>query len=163
MQDLAKITRLGVRTHGRISVTETIDTPPSQIIISVAYKTAPTAQYPAEARDTTRIRVLLGARYPFQEPAVEILDPIYNPNVYPSGRVCLGNKWIATEGLDLLILRVAKILTFDPETVNDSNPANMEAAMWYKVMVERHPEAFPTEKVDLAPEVAAKTVRWNEV
>src|SRR5687767_6355221 len=150
MQDLAKITRLGIRTRGRIAVTETVDTPPSQIVISLAYKTAPTPQYPAEARDITRIRVLLGARYPFQEPAVEILDPIYNPNVYPSGRVCLGNKWLATEGLDLVILRVAKILTFDPETVNDRNPANMEAAMWYKVMVERHPEAFPTEKVDLA-------------
>lgn len=142
---------------------ETVDTPPSQIVISIGYKTAPTAIYPAEVRDATRIRVLLGARYPFQEPAVEILDPIYNPNVYPSGRVCLGNKWLATEGLDLVVLRVAKILTFDPETVNDRNPANMEAAMWYKVMVERHPEAFPTEKVDLAPEGAAKTVRWNEM
>ncbi len=163
MQDLAKLTRLGVRTHGRISVLETVDSPPSQIVISLDYKTAPTPQYPVDVRAKTRVRILLGARYPFQEPAVEIIDPIFNPNVYPSGRVCLGNKWLATEGLDLVVMRVAKILTFDPETVNDRNPANMDAAMWFKVMLEQHPGAFPTEKIELEPEAATKTVRWSEM
>ena len=163
IQDVAKIARLETRTRGRITITETVDTPPSEIVISIGYRTVPTPRYPAEVRDKTRIRVVLGARYPFQEPAVEILDPIYNPNIYPSGRVCLGTKWLATEGLDLVVLRVAKILTFDPDTVNERAPANMEAAMWFKAMIELHPEAFPTEKIDLAPEVAVKTVRWNEV
>ncbi len=163
MQDLAKLTRLGVRTHGRISVLETVDSPPSQIVISLDYKTAPTPRYPADVRAKTRARILLGARYPFQEPAVEIIDPIFNPNVYPSGRVCLGNKWLATEGLDLVVMRVAKILTFDPETVNDHNPANMDAAMWFKVMLEQHPDAFPTEKIYLEPEAATKAVRWSEI
>ncbi|MGE4062480.1 MAG: ubiquitin-conjugating enzyme E2 [Rhodospirillaceae bacterium] len=162
MQDLAKVTRLAARSRGCIAVCETVDSPPSQITLSLGYKTAPTARYPAEVRESTRIRITFGARYPFQEPAVDILDPIYNPNVYPSGRVCLGNKWLATEGLDLIVLRVAKILTYDPETVNDSNPANMEAAMWFKSVALQHPQAFPTQKIEIDPDVAAKAIRWNE-
>jgi len=162
LQDLAKITRLGVRARGRVTVCETLGTPPSEITVALNYKTAASARYPDDARDTTRIKIVLGARYPFQEPAVEVLDPVFNPNVYPSGRVCLGKKWLATEGLDLIVLRVVKILTFDPEILNDWAPANMEAAFWYKTMLASNRGLFPTEKIALDEEVAAARTVWNE-
>lgn len=162
LQDLAKITRLGVRARGRIAVGETLGTPPSEITVALNYKTAASARYPDDVRETTRIKIVLGARYPFQEPAVEILDPVFNPNVYPSGRVCLGKKWIATEGLDLIVLRVIKILTFDPEILNDWAPANMEAAFWYKSMLASNPGAFPTERIALGEESAPAKSVWNE-
>ena len=162
LQDLAKITRLGVRARGRIAVGETLGTPPSEITVSLNYKTAASARYPEDVRETTRIRIILSARYPFQEPAVEILDPVFNPNVYPSGRVCLGKKWLATEGLDLIVLRVIKILTFDPEILNDWAPANMEAAHWYKATRAAHPGAFPSEKLALDEAAAAGKTVWNE-
>src|SRR6202000_1478737 len=112
--DLAKITRLGERSRGRIVISETKGAPLDEVVLTLAYPPAASPQYPAEARETTRVRITLGARYPFQEPAVEALDPLFNPNVYVSGRFCLGAKWLPTEGLDLLVLRLVKILIFDP-------------------------------------------------
>src|SRR6185312_15111277 len=118
-QDLAKITRLGERSRGRIAISEITGAPLDEAVLTLAYKTAPSPRYPEDARDSTRIRVVLSARYPFQEPAIDVLDPVFNPNVYGSGRFCLGAKWMPTESLDMLILRVAKILTFDTEIMND--------------------------------------------
>ena len=163
-QDLAKITRLGERSRGRITITEVKGTPLDEAVITLAYKTSPSPRYPAEIRDFTRIRVVLGARYPFQEPAIDVLDSVFNPNVYASGRFCLGAKWLPTEGLDMLITRVAKILTFDPEILNDRSPANMEATQWYKAALETHPSAFPSDRFELEPEeVVKKKLSWNEV
>jgi hypothetical protein len=144
-QDLAKITRLGERSRGRIAISEVIGAPLDEAVLTLSYKTAPSPRYPEEKRDSTRIRVVLSARYPFQEPAIDVLDPVFNPNVYGSGRFCLGAKWMPTEGLDMLIMRVAKILTFDPEILNDRSPANMEATQWYKATQAAHPQAFPTD------------------
>ncbi len=162
VQDLAKIKRLGERARGRIAVCDTLGTPPSEITVALNYKTAASARYPVDTRDTTRIKIVLSARYPFQEPVVDILDPVFNPNVYPSGRVCLGKKWLATEGLDLVVLRVVKILTFDPEILNDWAPADMEAARWYKALLATTPAAFPSEKLALEEWAAPQKVLWSE-
>ena len=161
-QDLAKITRLGVRARGRVTVCETLGPPPSEIIVALNYKTAASPRFPDDVRETTHIKIVLNARYPFQEPVVDILDPVFNPNVYTSGRVCLGKKWIATEGLDLTVLRIIKILTFDPEILNDWAPANLEAAHWYKATRAVYPGSFPTEKIALDEEVVVKRVTWGE-
>lgn len=161
-QDLAKITKLGQRSRGRITIDDVKGAPLDEAVLTLAYKTVASPRYPEESRDTTRIRVVLSARYPFQEPAIEVLDPVFNPNVYTSGRFCLGAKWLPTESLDMLITRVAKILTFDPEIINDRSPANMEATQWYKATAAQHPKAFPTDAFDLDPEAAAvKKMKWG--
>lgn len=155
-QDLAKITRLGERSRGRIVIEETKGAPLDEAILTLAYPTAASPQYPAESRSATRVRITLGARYPFQEPAVEALDPLFNPNVYVSGRFCLGAKWLPTEGLDLLVMRLVKILIFDPEIVSDRSPANAEAALWYNATKLMHPKAFPSEVLALDTDAAPK-------
>ena len=161
-QDLAKITKLGERSRGRIAVSEIKGAPLDEAVLTLAYRTAPSARYPQETRDATRIRIVLSARYPFQEPAIEVLDPVFNPNVYASGRFCLGTKWIATEGLDRLVVRAIKILTFDPEIMNDRSPANMEATYWFKAAQAEHPDAFPTDTLELEAEIAAKKLlKWT--
>ncbi|MHB1207867.1 MAG: ubiquitin-conjugating enzyme E2 [Rhodospirillaceae bacterium] len=163
-QDLAKITRLGERSRGRITISEIKGAPLDEAVITLAYKTAPSPRYPHESRDATRIRVVLSSRYPFQEPAIEALDPLYNPNVYTSGRFCLGAKWLPTEGLDMLVARVAKIITFNPEIVSDRSPANMEAAQWYNAIIAASPDVFPTDRFELEAEVAPKKMLlWSEV
>jgi hypothetical protein len=163
-QDLLKVTRLGERSRGRITISEVKGAPLDEAVITLAYKTAPSPRYPRESRDSTRVRVVLSSRYPFQEPAIETLDPVFNPNVYASGRFCLGAKWLPTESLDLLITRVAKILTFDPEILNDRSPANMEATQWYKATSADFPAAFPSDTFELDSEVVPKKkLMWSEV
>ena len=155
-QDLAKITKLGERSRGRIVISEIKGAPLDEVTLTLTYTTAPSPKYPEDSRAATRVRIILGARYPFQEPAVEALDPLFNPNVYVSGRFCLGAKWLPTEGLDLLVLRLVKILTFDPEIVSDRSPANAEAALWYNATRLAHPTAFPSQSIDLDDDAAPK-------
>ncbi|MBX7198093.1 MAG: hypothetical protein K1X51_01820 [Rhodospirillaceae bacterium] len=155
-QDLAKIAKLGERSRGRIVISEIRGVPLDEAILTLTYPTAPSPKYPEDSRAATRVRITLGARYPFQEPAVEALDPLFNPNVYVSGRFCLGAKWLPTEGLDLLVMRLAKILTFDPEIVSDRSPANAEAALWYNAMRLTHPAAFPSHALEFDEDAAPK-------
>ena len=71
-----------------------------------------------------------------------------HPNVFESGVVCIGSRWRASEGLDLFVRRVARLLCFDPLLVNLQSLANPSAAGWYRAALRRHPEAFPSARID---------------
>ncbi|CAD8077911.1 unnamed protein product [Paramecium primaurelia] len=68
--------------------------------------------------------------YPTKPPEVKFAPPIYHPNVYPDGRICLDilkEQW--TPILDVwAILTSIRSLLCDP---NPNSPANPEAAKLY--------------------------------
>jgi hypothetical protein len=110
------------------------------------------------------VRVSFPARYPFQPPLAEILTAIYHPNVYTSGRVCLGVHWLPSETLDLFVKRIAQIITFDPLVVNAVSAANPAAASWYNGAVKAHPAAFPTDRLPFDMSDARKrSVQWRDL
>jgi ubiquitin-protein ligase/ribosomal protein S27E len=94
----------------------------------------------------TNASIEIGARYPFQEPKVRFTTPVFHPNVYTSGQVCLGTKWMPTEGLNLLVERLIKILIFDASILNTKSPANRDALQWYRAKVSSNQSFFPTDK-----------------
>ncbi|HSQ70521.1 MAG TPA: ubiquitin-conjugating enzyme E2 [Steroidobacteraceae bacterium] len=114
------------------------------LVVELRYPTARNRSYPAEIATCIRLRVTLPSRYPFLPPVASIETPVYHPNVFPSGLVCLGTRWLPSEGLDLFLKRVIRLLTFDPLLVNVASPANREAASWYQSARRRHPGAFPS-------------------
>ena len=129
------------------------------------YATAGTDRYPAERRDQIRIELSLPARYPFQPPLAAVQTPVWHPNVFVSGTICLGTKWSPSEGLDLFVQRLARLLTFDPLLVNTASAANREAAAWYETARRRFPQAFPTDFPGFATAAtrgAGSRVRWQE-
>jgi ubiquitin-protein ligase len=101
-EDLAKLKELEKRTGGRIRVTKVSGNPVSHIGLKFIVRTAADDKFPAKALTEVDAAIQLGARYPFEEPSVSLGTKVFNPNVYTSGRVCLGSKWLATEFLDLL-------------------------------------------------------------
>lgn len=111
--------------------------------------TAGNTRYPSERATRISVHLALPERYPFQPPVATVRSPIVHPNVYASGVICLGTRWLPAEGLDLFVQRLLRLLTFDPLLLNASAPANREAAAWYWRTRERHPEAFPTDRVVL--------------
>lgn len=163
-QDLARLQELCARSAGRMRVLETTGDPLRELTVELRCKTAPSAQYPALVQQATRVRVQLPVRYPFETPLVQVTTPIYHPNVYSSGRVCLGTKWLPTEGLDQLFRRLVQIVTFDPELTNPASPANSDAARWYSTARTRHPQAFPSDSLDLSAEAAPRRpVQFRDV
>jgi hypothetical protein len=133
--------------------------------LELRYATARSERYPADVTRQTRLRIALPARYPFQSPVATVLTPVWHPNVFPAGVVCLGTRWLAAEGLDLFVQRLARLLTFDSLLVNTASPANRAAAQWYERMRRRAPDAFPSDRPQfgpVAPEAGRGRVGWRE-
>lgn len=161
-QDLQKLRELQKVSREQVRVTHVSGSPLNRIDVELHLKTAPSKAYPRSVQEVTSAVISLPARYPFAEPSVNISTPILHPNVYTSGRVCLGVKWIPTFGLDLLVRRIVQIITFDPTVLNLLSPANASAVSWYTDAVRQHPSAFPSDRLDLTVAESPKTMSWTD-
>jgi ubiquitin-protein ligase len=161
-QDVQKLRELQKQSHDRIRVVRVNGRPPNEIEVELHLKTVPSKQYPRAVQDVTRLGISLPARYPFVEPAVDVRTPILHPNIYSSGRICLGMKWIPSFGLDLLVRRIAQIVTYDPAVLNEASPANRDALTWYWQARGAHASAFPTDSLTLSAAETAKTMKWTD-
>ena len=160
-QDILKLEALSKSTNYKVKIKELSGNPTNVIILELNYPTAPSRNYPNTVQKQTILKIELLSRYPFQEPSATIITPIFHPNVYPSGKVCLGTKWLATQGLDLLVKRIIQIIIFDPLILNEKSPANGEALRWYRDAAISS-SSFPTSKLVLDYEPNNKIV-WNEM
>ncbi len=151
-QDLQKLSELSRQTNGRVRVVGTSGKPAKRIDIELAYPTAPSRDYPSRIQNTTTVKIELMSRYPFVEPNAVITTPIFHPNVFQSGKICLGTKWLPSLGLDLLVRRIVQIITFEPEVLNERSPANGVAVEWYRTALRAHPNSFPTTRNTLRTE-----------
>jgi hypothetical protein len=136
-----------------------------QVDLELRYAVARSERYPADVTRQTRLRIALPARYPFQAPTATVLTPIWHPNVFPAGVICLGTRWIASEGLDLFVQRIARLLTFDTLLVNIRSPANRVAADWYARTLRQRPDAFPSDHPHFGETqrgAARNRVGWRE-
>jgi ubiquitin-protein ligase/uncharacterized Zn-finger protein len=160
-QDLVKLRALQKQSQDRIRVARVLGHPPNEIEVELRFRTVPSKHYPRIVQDLTRIVISLQARYPFVEPVVNVMTPILHPNIYTSGRMCLGMKWMPSFGLDLLVRRIVQIVTYDASILNESSPANGDALQWYRQARMTNASSFPTDTFTLAPTEASKTMKWS--
>jgi hypothetical protein len=73
-----------------------------------------------------------------------MLTPVFHPN-FDDATVCIGDFWAASEGLDDLIIRIGRMITY--QEYNTKSPLNGLAAKWS----EQHAHLFPVDARDLAP------------
>jgi ubiquitin-protein ligase len=101
----------------------------------VTYKLASLLD-PRTLRDSHRVLFELGTGYPGRPPIVAMLDspPVFHPNVFDNGRICIGPMWwTPEEGLGSLVIRVAKMLLYFPDVTSAASAANPSAAYWYRL------------------------------
>ncbi len=146
-EDLAKLKTLrGRLPQDMLEITGVKGDPPRELSLRIRLPTAKNASYPRERQDVNDVTFQFPERYPFQEPAVMFTTPIWNPNVYASGKYCFGG-WKVTENLELFVIRLMKVITLDPSIVNPRSAANAEAARWFLEAIQRYPKLFPTESL----------------
>jgi ubiquitin-protein ligase len=163
-EDLKKLHDLAARSNGKLRVVRSSGDPPSDIALSFNLKTARSSSYPKEIQNGIMVAIKLPARYPFQEPSAHIETPIFHPNVYTSGMICFGIKWLPTQGLELLARRIAQIVIFDPTILNEQSPANSAAREWYRGAIRDFPGSFPTDTFDVvAAEQKRGKISWTDV
>jgi LSD1 subclass zinc finger protein len=162
LQDVRKLQDLASRSGGKITITSATGNPINRVTVELRYITAPSGRYPEIKTSHTTLVIDLLARYPLQAPSATIKTPIFHPNVYPSGQICLGGKWLPTESLDLLVKRIIQIVTFDPSVLNETSPANGGALQWYRQTIARYPGAFPTERAVFEAAAEDKKIVWKD-
>lgn len=156
--DLDRLTALATASHGRIRLLDAPAAIGRSIRIELDFATAGGRPYPDQVQRGLRLRIDTPARYPFERPVVTVETPVFHPNVFPSGVVCQGQQWLPSEGMDLFVLRIARLLTFDPAFVNPASPANRLAADWYLKLRAQRPQSFPSDRIDLAVPIQSPPV-----
>ena len=148
--DLARLRELAGQSAGRLSLLEAPSRSGRPIRLRIDCRTAGSAGFPQAQQAGVTLRVDLPARYPFERPVLTVESPIFHPNIFASGVICQGDKWLPGEGLDLLVKRIIRLVTFDPGHVNPASAANRAAAAWYLQQRSKTPWLFPTDHVDFA-------------
>jgi len=76
------------------------------------------------------LELKFGDSYPMKPPSVKFISPIYHPNVYRDGKICvdiLQNEWTPAQNIRTVLLSIRSLL-MDP---NPRSPANRDAANMY--------------------------------
>jgi ubiquitin-protein ligase len=73
------------------------------------------------------LEVNLSLGYPRRAPQCRMLTPVFHPN-FDDATVCIGDFWAASEGLDDLIIRIGRMITY--QEYNTKSPLNGLAAKW---------------------------------
>jgi len=76
-----------------------------------------------------------------------LTPPIFHTNVFSDGRICIRN-YRPAESLAYFLMRIARMIQFDPAIVGEDSPANGEALSWYRA----HKHMMPIDATRL-PEV----------
>lgn len=78
-----------------------------------------------------KIDIKFDNNYPVKPPAVKFTSPIFHPNIYKDGRICvdiLQGEWTPTQNIRTVLLSLRSLL-IDP---NPFSPANREAAELFR-------------------------------
>lgn len=157
---MVRLRQLIRESGGRIRLIGATGDPVDRLRLVLKYRTAANDLYPEQSRDSSDVDIVLPARYPFVAPKVTIKTPVFHPNVYSSGLVCLGETWIASEGLDLLVRRLIRLVTLDPLVSGGMPPANQMASSWYHRKRKQSPDIFPTEAVNFEDETKQSRISF---
>ena len=159
LQSDAELLRaLAAASHGRVEFEVLPVEARPEVVAGFTCITAGSPRYPEQRESRVVVHVALPERYPFMAPVATVRTPIYHPNVYASGVICLGTRWIAAQGLDIFVQRLLRLVTFDPLLVGTASPANRDAAAWYEQRKHEFPGAFPTDRF-AADQLVEKIVR----
>jgi ubiquitin-protein ligase len=162
--DLEKLRELRARIPGALEILGVTGDPPRSVKLRIRIPTAKNARYPQEKQEVSEVEIVLPESYPLPPgPFVNFTTPIWNPNVYPSGKWCFG-EWKITENLELFVTRLIKVIALDPAIINPRSAANSDAARWYIQLQGRQPELFPTvSMLGLMVQIDKPKIAWRPI
>jgi ubiquitin-conjugating enzyme E2 A len=76
------------------------------------------------------ITLTFNTDYPVKPPSVKFLTPMFHPNIYRDGKICvdiLQGEWSPVQNIRTILLSILSLLS-DP---NPNSPANRDAALLY--------------------------------
>jgi len=95
-------------------------------------------------RNDHLLEVNLSLGYPRRAPQCRMLTPVFHPN-FDDSSVCIGDFWAASEGLDDLIIRIGRMISY--QEYNTKSPLNGLAAKW----AAQNSKLLPVDSRPIAP------------
>jgi ubiquitin-conjugating enzyme E2 A len=112
-----------------------IDDPTDIMTWSARIKGPPDTPY---EEGTFEMLIKFDLDYPKCAPSVKFLTPMYHPNIYRDGKICIdilqSNEWIPSQNVRTILTSIRSLL-MDP---NPSSPANREAAELYNTDIKAY-------------------------
>ncbi len=106
----------------------TIEPPSNLMCWNAKIKGPPETPYEDGVFDMT---LTFDSDYPVKPPSVKFLTPMYHPNIYRDGKICVdilqSHEWTPAQNIRTILVSIMSLL-MDP---NPSSPANREAAELY--------------------------------
>lgn len=78
-------------------------------------------------REQHDVSVYLHAEYPYKQPQLKWMTPMFHPNIHVTGAVCIGAWWPA-KTLDELLLTLGEMIQY--KNYEPRDPMNSKAATW---------------------------------
>lgn len=114
-----------------IHIDETRGNPPNEYILSFTCTGQMKDGFGNLVKTNThRCRMSLDGEYPRFKPKLEWLTPIFHPNFFKGGGVCIGDDWAPNYHIDNYVLMLGEMVQY--KVYNVDSPANPEAAAWAK-------------------------------
>ncbi|GAC1670357.1 MAG: hypothetical protein PVS2B2_00830 [Candidatus Acidiferrum sp.] len=95
-------------------------------------------------RNVHILEVNLSLGYPRRAPQCRMLTPVFHPN-FDDAMVCIGDFWAASEGLDDLVFRIGRMISY--QEYNLKSPLNGLAAKW----TAQNSQLLPIDARNIAP------------
>ncbi|ULY68577.1 ubiquitin-conjugating enzyme E2 2-like isoform X1 [Chlorella virus XW01] len=79
---------------------------------------------------TFKLLIRIPDDYPIKPPSIKFMKPIFHPNIYRDGKICLDvllQEWSPVQNIRTILISIRSLLA-DP---NPNSPANREAATLY--------------------------------
>jgi ubiquitin-protein ligase len=128
-----------------IQITGTAGMPPEVYRFKYSVKglfVSPTGDI--QERDVHYLEVNLSLGYPRRAPQCRMLTPVFHPN-FDDSTVCIGDFWAASEGLDDLIIRIGRMISY--QEYNTKSPVNGLVGKW----AVQNAKLCPVDRRDIAP------------
>jgi ubiquitin-protein ligase len=130
---------------GPIQIVDAVGDPPERYRIAYRVKGLVVgAGGEIHERDEHLVEINLTLEYPRRAPQCKILGPVFHPN-FDTHTICIGDFWAASEGLDDLIIRIGRMITY--QEYNTKSPLNGLAARW----ASENAHLLPVDPAELAP------------
>jgi ubiquitin-protein ligase len=135
-----------------VQITGTNGSPPEQYQFTYFVKSlyvAPGGDILEREQHLLEVNLSLG--YPRRAPQCKMITTVFHPN-FDDSTVCIGDFWAASEGLDDLVIRIGRMLTY--QEYNVKSPLNGLAARW----ATENASLLPVDTREIAPPLPKEAV-----
>lgn len=154
--DLSKVRELVDRSEF-IRIVKTEGDPPEKYIIRYTCRGVESISGSGQPvyRDIHDVSIYLHAEYPYKQPQLKWMTPIFHPNIHVTGAVCIGAWWPA-KTLDELLLTLGEMVQY--KNYEPRDPMNSKAASWAL----QRKSIFPIDRRELKGQALSDLIKLGD-